>query len=62
MKDIKYVVLNPVHSTFKKCPIVIDSLKCNYIFKIDIKKHFSILTAQKFYKTINIFDRSEYPE
>lgn len=55
MKDIKYVVLNPVHSTFKKCPIVIDPLKCNYNFKIDIKKHFSILTAQKFYKTINIF-------
>ena len=30
--------------------------------EIDINKHLSILTAKKYYKKINIFDRSEYPE
>ena len=62
MIELKYIVLNPIHSTFKVCPVVIDPLKCDNTFKIDIHKHLPILTAKKYYKKINIFDRSEYPE
>jgi hypothetical protein len=62
MSELNYVVLNPVHSTFQSCPMVIDPNKCDYTFEIDIHKHFSILTDKKFYKKINIFNRSEYPE
>lgn len=62
MSELKYVVLNPIHSTFKVYPVVIDPMKCDYTFEIDINKHLPILTARKYYKKINIFDRSEYPE
>jgi len=62
MSELNYVVLNPIHSTFQLCPMIIDPKKCNHTFEIDINKHLSILTAKKYYKKINIFDRSEYPE
>ena len=60
--DLKYVVLNPLHYTFKSCPMVIDKKKCNNNFRINIHKHLPILTARKFDKKINIYNRNEYPE
>jgi len=60
--NLNYIVLNPIHSTFKICPMIIDKKKCNHNFKINIYKHLSILTAKKFDKKINIYNRKEYPE
>lgn len=62
MNELKYVVLNPIHSTFQICPMIIDPNKCDNDFEIDIKKHLSVLTAKKYYKKINIFNRLEYPK
>jgi hypothetical protein len=60
--ELRYVVLNPIHTTFKNCPMIIDEKKCNNNFTIHIHKHLSILTAKKFYRKINIYNRDEYPE
>ena len=61
-EKLNYIVLNPIHNTFKICPMIIDKMKCDNNFEININKHLSILTAQKYYKNIyNIFNRKEYP-
>ena len=61
-ENLNYVVLNPVHSTFKVCPMIIDPIKCDHTFPINIYKHLPILTAKKLHKKINIYDRDEYPK
>ena len=61
-EKLDYIVFNPIHNTYKICPMVIDPMKCDNNFEIDIDKHLSILTAKKYYRNIyNIFNRKEYP-